>query len=118
MMKDLHFGVTRVGLFRFSLQPPVFDERPADEVSFFEVMVSEPRSAKPDSDAFYTHLVEDPRFALFSSFGKFDRPLRTEEVIEYNTYLLRMKLLQPTWKLSRHTVSELMDVAAKAKRKP
>lgn len=132
-MKDIAYGVTRLGNFLFSIQPPVFDNRAADDASFFAVLVSEIHmKPKPEltpyepffvglmpdpevSHVSYVHLVEDPRFALFGSFGKFERTIRVDEVTEYNTYVDRKHNSMPLWKLSRSTLQDFMEKAAKPK---
>ncbi len=116
-MKDenLTFGIHRVGIFLIGLRPCVFDERSATNVDFFEVMVAE--SIGKNLPNYYVHLIEDERFLWFSWMAKFGRPLRTEEVIEYNSYIQRKAVLMPTWKLSRMSVRNLFDMSLKIKRK-
>jgi hypothetical protein len=132
-VKTITYGITHLGNFRFSIQPPVFDNRAADDAPFFSVLVSEIHTkSKPEltpyapfftglvpdpevSHVSYVHLVEDPRFALFASFGKFERPIRVDEITEYNTYIDRRHNSMPLWKLSRSTLQDFMEIAAKPK---
>lgn len=114
-MKDneLRFGTIRVNNFYVSLQPCVFDTRSEDAVDFFEVLVSKAINGdKPPCFSF--HLVED--LGWFSWLAKFERPIRAEEVIEYNSFLQRKHMSAPTWKLSRFSVRELIELLQKVRK--
>lgn len=111
---ELQFGNFRSGPFMIYVGPIAFDSRPADQADFFSIMVSQPvKGENPPS--YYINLVED--LGWFSWMAKFERPLRAEEITEYNYYLTIKGSLMPVWKLSRHSVIELLELCRKAKRK-
>lgn len=108
---DIEFGVREIGLFRIQICPCVFETRQAEDVAFFEVMVSERKVE--DGWSFYTHLVEDPRFDFFS-FVRWERTIGgVEELVEFNTYINRKHNVQPTWKLSRSAVMDVVEACQK-----
>lgn len=111
---ELKFGTFRSGPFLIYVGPPVFDKRPADQLDYFSVMVSQPVKGE-NAPSYYIHLVAD--LGWFSWMAKFERPLRAEEIQEYNYYLTIKGSLMPVWKLSRYSVIELLELCRKAKRK-
>ena len=113
--EDIRYGVLKAGVFRISVQSPTFDKRPASDVPHFEVLVSQlihPKTQGQDPAplTFYVHLVEDPRFNFFNTFGKFDRTIRMSEVEEYNAYVHVRHMTMPTWRLNRNTLREVVDL--------
>lgn len=106
---EITFGEHRFGDFRVSIQACVFDERPANEVSFFEVLVVEDRG---DGLLYYVDLHE--RFGWFKHLGTFERKLQSDDLVEHNARVdaLFYKLAQPTWRLGRHSVVRLAKMCA------
>lgn len=111
---ELEFGTFRSGPFIIYVGPVAFDKRPAAQLDYFSVMVSQPIKGE-NAPSYYINLVDD--LGWFSWMAKFEKPLRSEEVVEYNYYLMIKNSLMPVWKLSRHSVIELLELCRKAKRK-
>lgn len=106
---EIAFGEHRFGDFRVSIQACVFDERPASEVSFFEVLVVEDRG---DGLLYYVDLHE--RFGWFKHLGTFERKLQSDDLVEHNARVdaLFYKLAQPTWRLGRPSIVRLAKMCA------
>jgi hypothetical protein len=112
--RELQAGWQKAGPFEIHLHTCVFNETPFEEAEFLEAYVHE-RSIDFPEFTFYTHLVNDERFKLFSTFGSFDRRVSSAELVEYNTYVERKEMCMPTWKLSKGTIHDLIDSMKKMK---
>jgi len=104
--EDLEPGTLDVDEFKITLCREVFcTEREPD---YFEVMVSQ---LGPNYDN-YINLVEDERFKHFAYIEKlFSRKLNNNDLVEYNSYVNTCFLHEqmPSFKLSRHSIMELID---------
>lgn len=124
--KELKFGIYKSGKFIFSIQRLTFDTGSASDSLFFEVLVSQVKEYKvleiKKNYTIYINLVEDIRFNLFGDYPKFNRPIKTEELIEYNTYVQRRfsnpkgeLITMPLWRLSRSTLTDMINIAGQIK---
>lgn len=121
--KELRYGIHKAGKFIFNISKLLLDNSSANEVSFFEVLVSENKLMY----TCYIDLVQDERFGLFSNFIKYDRVVRADEIVEYNAYIHRRYsnphsnpnkrelCSMPLWRLSRSTLVDIINIAAEIK---
>ena len=110
---EITYGGHRFGAFVCSIQSCVFDERPANEVEFFEVLLTEER------EGFFYYVDLHARFGWFDHLGKFEKKLTTEDLIEHNARVdaLFHKIGMPTWRLARHSIPALEKMCLTASKK-
>lgn len=121
------YGEHVFGDFVASLQSCVHDERRAEDVEFFTVLLRERRhlgiEPPPPFVDFYVDIVTDPRFDWWGHLGKFERRLVVEDVVEYNARCADVlhKISMPTFKLARLSILRLerlcLDVTKAARKK-
>jgi hypothetical protein len=115
---EITVGQHQAGDFVLIVSRCVFDARPIEAATYFEVLLVEVK----DGRHFYVNLQEDPRFGYFGWLGKFERKIVDSDMVEHNAYVdvLFVKLAQPTWKLHRHSIARvhrLCEELTKAARK-
>lgn len=119
--EDITTGEHRAGDYLISINRSAYDDVPLANAEWFEVMVSEVRQYAPDVVChIFVNLADHPTFALFSSFGKYDRKILADEVAEYNNHVERRYLVMPMFRLSRGAIVKLFETCApkkKAKKK-
>lgn len=113
--KDKPFieGDNQIGRFVVRVHNCVFDETDFDDGEFFEVLVSE-RTERPAA-SYHVHLGRDERFKLLSHIGSFTVALTQADLVEHNAYINRRNQEMPTWKLSRRTLLDVIEICKRAK---
>lgn len=103
-LEDITTGTFPVGKFSLVISSPVFQTE-TPELNFFELHITE------DVEGWqtYIHLHTDERFLWFQHLSEFARRLLLEDLVEYNSYQLRQKLVQPTWLLSRASLVSIFE---------
>lgn len=120
---SITYGTHEVGDFAVSVAPAAGHEAAdPDDCDFFEVLVHEVKfrgSEVPGAMPFYVNIAADGRFDWFGHFGKFERRLTHDDLVEYNACYSALfhKIAMPTWKLSRHSMKRLFDLCRKASKK-
>ena len=102
---DVEIGFFTIGNFTISIQRPLFQYLPQEDLTFFEILVTEAGTFGQS----YVNLQDDERFGIFKHFGTFTRKLIPDDIVEYNSHAFSVdqKFIMPRFKLSRHSIVDL-----------
>lgn len=115
-MDKVTSGTHKVGDFSIGIAQAMGHEADDDDdCDYFEVLVHECRDGLP----YYVDIQADLRFDWFGHYGKFERRLTHDDIVEYNARYSAIfhKIAMPTWKLSRHSIKRLFDLCKKASKR-
>jgi hypothetical protein len=106
--------------------PPVFTIKPyqqgADELSYYEVLLTEKGQAKEDSTTpkhlqynFYIDIATSSLFKHLLDLNERNQPIEGKtDMVQYQSYLDRKSSSQPLYKLSKKSVERLLQSISEA----
>ena len=107
--EDITPGVIKAGQFKLHVGYCAFQTMPFEEAQYFEVLPTEQPVHGTDT-SFYVNLQLDERFKWFGWITEFYRHISESDLVEYNTYVDRTYIGQPSWKLHRRSIVRLIKM--------